>query len=311
MDKFDFRKAKQNKKDEFYTQLSDIENELKNYKSHFKGKTVFCNCDDPEWSNFTLYFAQNFEHLELKRLISTGYDQDGTAIVLDLSEDLNGDGKIDHKDLFDAARMLYSDGDFRSEESIELLKQADIVVTNPPFSLFREYISQLMEYNKKFLIIGNMNAVGCKEIFPLVKENKIWLGVTGFNKGMYFRVPDDFEYSPSYKFEKEINGEKVGRVSGISWFTNMEHHRRNEDVLLYKKYTIEEYPKYDNFDAIEVGIYTDIPCDYDGVMGVPITFVDKYNPSQFQIVGFRKGDDGKDLSVDGKSKYLRILIKKK
>ena len=301
-------KAKAAKNDEFYTQLSDIENELKHYKDHFKGKTVFCNCDDPEWSNFTLYFAQNFEHLGLKRLISTGYDQDGIAIVLDLSEDLNGDGKIDHKDLFDAARMLYSDGDFRSEESIELLKQSDIVVTNPPFSLFREYVAQLIEYDKKFLIIGNYGSCAYKEIFPLIQNNKLWTGVSP--RSMSFIRPD-------------------GSKSAVNacWFTNLNHKKRNEELILFREYQEEDYIKYDNLDAIDIDEVAGIPLDYDGLMGVPSTFLEKYNPNQFELIGIPTGNLGKQIGVtknyrgrtdisltkNGETKcpYSRIIIKRK
>ena len=301
-------KAKVAKNDEFYTQLSDIENELKHYKDHFKGKTVFCNCDDPEWSNFTLYFAQNFEHLGLKRLISTGYDQDGVAIVLDLSEDLNGDGKIDHKDLFDAARMLYSDGDFRSEESIELLKQADIVVTNPPFSLFREYITQLMEYDKKFIVLGTTNNATYKEIFPFIQDNRLWLGVN--NGDMSFQVPDHYEPRATRYWQDE-SGQKWRSLGNISWFTNLDHNKRNEELILYKKYSEAEYNKFDNTEFLNVNKVSDIPVDYNGDMCVPITFLAKYNPNQFEVTGFHNGGN-KGFTIDGKHKYTRIhIIKRK
>ena len=296
--------AKRAKNDEFYTQLSDIENELKHYKSHFAGKVVYCNCDDARKSNFFRFFQKKFNDYGLKKLITTSYNENGHGSVLVYEGDTNGNGKLDDNEV--KVSELKGNGDFRSEECIEYLKESDIVVTNPPFSLFRDYIATLVQYDKKFLIIGNPNAITYKEVFPLIKENKLWLGWSSFNKGMYFYVPEDYKYADTYKFEKEINGRKVMRVSSICWFTNLDHSRRHEDLILYKKYTPEEYPKYDNYDAIEVSKVCEIPKDYDGIMGVPITFLDKYNPSQFEIVGCANNP-----IIKGKLIYKRLLIKRK
>ena len=296
--------AKKAKNDEFYTQLSDIENELKHYKSHFAGKVVYCNCDDARKSNFFRFFQKKFNDYGLKKLITTSYNENGHGSVLVYEGDTNGNGKLDDNEV--KVSELKGNGDFRSEECIEYLKESDIVVTNPPFSLFRDYIATLVQYDKKFLIIGNTNAITYKEVFPLIKENKLWLGWSSFNKGMYFYVPEDYKYADTYKFEKEINGQKVMRVSSICWFTNLDHSRRHEDLILYKKYTPEEYPKYDNYDAIEVSKVCEIPKDYDGIMGVPITFLDKYNPSQFEIVGCANNP-----IIKGKLIYKRLLIKRK
>ena len=283
--------AKSEKNDEFYTQLGDIENELRHYRDHFRNKVVFCNCDDPDFSNFYKHFMLNFEFLGLKKLITTHYEKDSQsyALVIDKASNKNGNGfllpyKID----------LKGDGDFRSEESIAFLKEADIVVTNPPFSLFREYVAQLFEHNKKFLIIGNKNAITYKEIFKLIKENECWLG-----------------YESPSKFANK-DGKITNQVQGLCrWFTNLTHKKRNEILETIAKYDPNAYPKYDNYDAIEVSKVKDIPLDYDGAMGVPITFLDKYNPDQFEIIKFRKGDDEKDLAINGKTPYFRILIKNK
>ena len=278
--------AKATKNDEFYTQLEDIENELKYYKDYFKGKVVYCNCDgflNEEKSNFFVYFSLNYEFLGLKGLICTKYNPNGKGKKYEYYGDLNGNNYPDEEEVFTSE--LEGDGDFRSEECIGLLKKCDIACTNPPFSLFRQYVAQLFEYNKDFLIIGNVNAISYKEVFPLIKENKMWLGVSSFNKGMYFGVPDDYTYADTYKFDRERNGKKVMRVSSICWFTNLDHKKRHEELVLYKKYNEEEYPKYDNYDAIEVSKVTDIPMDYEGIMGVPITFLNKYCPEQFEIVG--------------------------
>ena len=296
--------AKRAKNDEFYTQLSDIENELKHYKNHFAGKVVYCNCDDARESNFFRFFQKKFNDYGLKKLITTSYNENGHGSVLVYEGDTNGNGKLDDTEI--KVSELKGNGDFRSEECIEYLKESDIVVTNPPFSLFRDYIATLVQYDKKFLIIGNTNAITYKEVFPPIKENKLWLGRSSFNKGMYFYVPEDYKYADTYKFEKEINGRKVMRVSSICWFTNLDHSRRHEDLILYKKYTPEEYPKYDNYDAIEVSKVCEIPKDYDGIMGVPITFLDKYNPSQFEIVGCANNP-----IIKGKLIYKRLLIKRK
>ena len=327
--------AKEAKKDEFYTQLEDINNELRHYREHFRGKTVLCNCDDPRVSNFFTYFAYNFEFLGLKRLITTCYknhDMDlfsqnkcEQAIYLIYDGDKNGNNIPDPEEI--GIHPLKGDGDFRSRECIELLKQADIVVTNPPFSLFREYVAQLMQYEKKFLIIGNVNTATTKDIFPLFINNKIWLGY-GFNAGnAFFRIPE--EEKPNYA--AGVYNEETGLVKfrNCHWFTNLDHQKRHEDIILYKHYTPEEYPHYVNYDAIEVSKTADIPCDYDGAMGVPITFLDKYNPDQFEILGI--GLELADMSIirqrmgklnggprlyiekDGKlvRLYERILIRKK
>lgn len=290
--------AKNARKDEFYTQLADIENELKHYKAHFKNKVVYCNCDDPRMSNFFHYFSYNFEDLGLKKLITTCYQNQNRdlfskhdserAIYLEYHGDTNQNRVPDAEEI--GVQYLNGDGDFRSAESIELLKQADIVVTNPPFSLFREYVAQLIEYNKKFVIIGNVNAITYKELFPLMKNNKIWLG---YNCLRFFKRPDGSMYETARSY----------------WYTNLDIAKRHEDLILYKTYTPKDYPKYDNYDAINVNKTKEIPMDYQGVMGVPITFLDKYNPEQFEIIKFRKGNDDRDLSINGKCPYFRILIK--
>ena len=308
--------AKATKNDEFYTQLEDIENELKYYKDYFKGKVVYCNCDgflNEEKSNFFVYFSLNYEFLGLKGLICTKYNPNGKGRKYEYYGDLNGNNYPDEEEIFTSD--LEGDGDFRSEECIEILKKCDIVCTNPPFSLFRQYVAQLFEYNKDFLIIGNVNAISYKEVFPLIKENKMWLGVSSFNKGMYFGVPDDYTYADTYKFDRERNGKKVMRVSSICWFTNLDHKKRHEELVLYKKYNEEEYPKYDNYDAIEVSKVTDIPMDYEGIMGVPITFLDKYCPEQFEIVGQMMTTKVTEFNfgypyIDGKKKFARLLIKR-
>lgn len=294
--------AKKAKNDEFYTQLSDIENELKHYKNHFAGKVVYCNCDDARKSNFFRFFQKKFSDYGLKKLVTTSYNEDGHGSVLVYEGDTNGNGKLDDNEV--KVSELKGNGDFRSEECIELLKEADIVVTNPPFSLFRDYIATLVEYGKKFLVIGNQNAITYKEIFPLIKENKLW---TGNNMVKTFRVPQ----VTNKNCEVLPNGDIIAKFGSICWFTNLDIKKRHEEITLYKKYNEEEFPKYDNYDAIEVSKVCEIPKDYDGIMGVPITFLYRYNPSQFEIVKFRKGDDDKDLCVNGKCPYFRILIKRK
>ena len=281
------KQAKKNKKDEFYTQLVDIENEMRHYKDFFKDKVVLCNCDDPRISNFFHYFSYNFEYLGLKKLITTCYknqdmnlfskNESEKAIYLEYEGDKNGNKIPDVEEI--GIKQLKGDGDFRSKECIELLKQASAVITNPPFSLFREYVAQLIKYDKKFIIIGHQNAITYKEIFKLIKENKIWLGY-GFKGGAAHFI------NPYYEDYATAGDHKEGmiRVSGVVWFTNVETTKRYEKLDLYKKYTPEEYPKYENYDAINVDKTSDIPVDYDGVMGVPITFLDKYNPNQFEIV---------------------------
>lgn len=303
-------KAKKEKNDEFYTQLADIENELKHYKPHFKNKTVFCNCDDPRVSNFFKYFVLNFEVLGLKRLICTCYKRQNAdlfsqgknekAVFFDLTPHVLFELKTKNNGVIDPnifphiiPQPLDGDGDFRSPECVELLKQSDIVCTNPPFSLFREYVAQLIKYNKKFLIIGNQNAITYKEIFPLIRDNRLWLGYKGIGD-MAFEVP---ESTPPRKtrFWIDENGKKWRSLGNAAWFTNLDHTKRYEELPLYKKYSPEEYPKYDNYDAIEVSKVDRIPEDYNGVMGVPISFLGKFCPKQFDIVAFRKGNDGRDL----------------
>lgn len=325
-------------KDEFYTQMDDISNELKHYRDHFRGKVVFCNCDDPYESNFFKYFALNFNSLGLKKLIATCYDGSpvmGNELLLQFDNpeteprkiaykveiteviDYNGDGAVN---LSDVAYLLQNDknvlsrlqgnGDFRSAECVELLKQADIVCTNPPFSLFREYVAQLMKHEKKFLIIGNQNALKYKEIFPLIIRNKMWLGF-GFKGGAshFYSIYEDVASAGDHR-------KGMIRVSGVNWFTNLDISKRHDQLDLWKTYTPEEYPTYDNYPAINVNRTADIPCDYDGLMGVPITFMDKYCPDQFEIVGvLNHGCDSEyDLAkptLNGKDLYSRILIRKK
>ncbi len=352
-------KAKDEKQDEFYTQLVDIEKELRHYKKHFKDKVVLCNCDDPFESNFFKYFVLNFNKLGLKRLIATCYDGSPIAgeqlalsdigkntdnkaykAIINTVYDKTGDGAIDMFDIVELFKSgenelteLVGNGDFRSEECEELLKESDVVVTNPPFSLFREYIKQLLDNKKQFVIIGNQNAITYKEIFPLLKDNLIWLGYC--NGDMAFRVPDYFEPRAT-RFWIDEKGQKWRSMGNIAWYTNLDIKKRHEEIILIKKYNEEEYPKYDNYDAIEVSRTVNIPLDYEGMMGVPITFLDKYNPDQFEIIGIAKrgaGDPalrshvytkeeyhnysdlnaGPTIWVDGNLKNLfpRILIKNK
>ncbi len=311
------KKAKKNKNDEFYTQLSDIESELKHYKTHFKNKIIFCNCDDARVSNFFKYFAVNFAELKIKKLISIGYKkQDNDLFNPRKIEngsfyDYNGDSKNIIPSSKDIA-FLAGDGDFRSNESIKLLKQSDIVVTNPPFSLFREYVSQLIKYDKKFLIIGNINAITYKEIFNLIKENKAWLGINLGRGVSGFIVPEHYVL---YGTETRIDvlGNRIVSPNNCLWLTNLDNFKRHKDIILNKKYYGNEadYPHYDNYNAINVNRTDDIPLDYEGFMGVPITFLHKFNPEQFEIIRFRKGNDNKDLSINGKCPYFRILIKNK
>lgn len=315
--------ASRAKKDEFYTQLTDIEKEMRYYKAHFRGKTVLCNCDDPRVSNFFKYFSLNFEHLGLRRLIATCYKnsapdlfsqgREERAVYLIYDGDRNGNRRVDDEEV--AVQYLRGDGDFRSPECVALLRQADIVVTNPPFSLFREYVAQLMEHGKKFVIIGHQNALTYKEIFKWIRDNKIWLGY-GFQGGaghFYSRYADVATAGD--------HREGMIRVSGVTWFTNLEIPKRHDELPLFRHYTPEEYPKYDNYDAINVDKTKDIPCDYDGVMGVPITFMDKFCPEQFEIVGLIAGNirglagipntTGKDGPyIGGKLRYGRILIRR-
>lgn len=287
--------AKKAKEDEFYTQLTDIERELKHYREHFKEKVVYCNCDDPRVSNFFHYFSYSFEQLGLKKLITTCYksqeadlfsqNDSEVALYLEYLGDKNRNMVPDPAEI--GATPLKGDGDFRSPESIELLKQADIVVTNPPFSLFREYLAQLLKYKKKFVIVGNQNAISYKEVFRLIKDNKLWLGNN--NGDMSFRVPDS--YAPrATRFWIDDRGKKWRSLGNACWFTNLDLAKRHEDLILYKTYSPEVYPTYDNYDAIEVSKVVDIPVDYDGIMGVPLTFLDKHNPDQFEILGLSGAD---------------------
>jgi hypothetical protein len=330
--------ARRQKADEFYTQLSDIEKEVKHYKDHFNEKVVFCNCDDPETSNFYYYFVSNYSELRLKKLITTHFELDKASYMLEYEggADVKGDKetvikraiKLGRKtalkqnfeqgsqgDLFEQEPARSYSGDFRSPECIELLKQSDMVVTNPPFSLFREYVTQLIEYEKKFLIIGNQNAITYKEVFKYIKNNNMWRGVNP--AGMCFNVPAGYN-----KTTKIINGEVFGWIGTACWFTNLNHRKRNENLTLYKKYNSNDYQKYDNYDAIDVSKVNEIPLDYIGLMGVPITFLDKHNPEQFEIIGLIAGNIrglagipskiGKDGPyINGKLKYGRIIIRNK
>lgn len=367
--------AKRAKNDEFYTQYADIEKEISAYLEFdpdvFRGKTVFLPCDDPEWSNFTKYFAQNFEQFGLKKLISTSYAVESKKYksgyqptlfetsdpqfdniktvrngkIFTLTHDKTGDHKVNVDDL--EWRYLEGDGDFRSDEIKRLRDESDIIITNPPFSLFREFLAWIVKAKKKLLIIGNMNAITYKEVFPFIQDNKLWLGATNFNTGMYFQVPKDFVYANTYKFEREQNGVKVNRVPGVCWFTNLEHGRRHQplplmtmaDNLKFSKHKEikgkKSYDVYDNYDAIEIPFTDSIPSDYDGAMGVPISFLDKYSPEQFEILGITDRDNNSGLKTreyteedvpnpgdlnrrgvikignEYKSTYARLLIRKK
>lgn len=317
-------KARNAKNDEFYTILSDIERELRHYKGHFKNKVVFCNCDDPRVSNFFHYFSYNFEKLRLKKLITTCYknqnmdlfSQHNTekAIYLEYDGDKNKNNVPDPDEI--GIKQLKGDGDFRSQECIRLLKKSDVVVTNPPFSLFREYVAQLIDHNKKFLIVGTWNAITYKEIFKLIMENKLWIGVNSNRNFSGFIVPKHY---PLHGTEARIdeNGNRIVSTNNTCWFTNLDIAKRHEELILYKKFAPKAYPTYDNYDAIEVSKTNDIPIDYSGVMGVPITFMNKYNPNQFEILGL---DDhrlvypewrGRGPDLNGKTIYRRIMIKNK
>lgn len=276
------RNAKKAKNDEFYTQLTDIEKEMRHYKEFFKGKVVYCNCDDARESNFFKYFSLNFEHLGLKKLITTGYKEEGKGVAIIYEGDKNGNRMVEDSEII--VRELEGNGDFRSEECIEFLKEADVVVTNPPFSLFREYVAQLMEYGKKFVIIGEQNAITYKEIFPYVKADKLWWGASIHSGDRKFYVPDNYPLNAATCGIDE-DGKRFVRVKGIRWWTNIENTTHSTPMDLYRRYSIEDYPKYDNYDAINVDKTSEIPMDYDGAMGVPITFFDKYCPTQFEIIG--------------------------
>lgn len=315
------QKANKAKKDEFYTQLTDIEKELGHYKTYLKGKVVFCNCDDPRVSNFFHYFSYKFEDLGLKKLITTCYKSrqidlfsrhdSEKAIYLEYEGDKNGNNIPDLEEI--GVKDLEGDGDFRSDECIKLLKEADIVVTNPPFSLFREYVAQLIEHDKKFIIIGNQNSLTYQDIFKLVKENKMWLGY-GFNRNCAHFINPHYEDYASDADHKE----GMIRVSGVVWFTNLETKKRHDEYVLFQTYygNEDEYPKYDNYDAINVDKTKDIPMDYEGAIGVPITFIDKYNPDQFEIIGLMATTKLTELNhgypyINGDKKYARIIIKNK
>lgn len=313
------RNAATNKADEFYTDLTDIEKEMSGYKDFFKGKVVYCNCDDARESNFFKYFSKNFEFLGLKKLITTGYKAEGKGVVLVYEGDKNGNHKVEDDEI--VVRQLEGSGDFRSEECIEFLKEADVVATNPPFSLFREYVKQLMDYGKKFIILGNMNAITYKEIFPYIKGDMLWWGHSIHSGDRKFYVPENYPLDAAGCGVDE-NGRRFIRVKGVRWFTNVTNKSRNTPLDLYKRYS-NEYPKYDNYDAIEVGKTCDIPMDYNGVMGVPITFLDKYCPEQFEILdmnphfftlveqGFEKPKQLSLKSYGMKDPYARILIRKR
>ena len=290
------------KNDEFYTQLPDIERELRHYKDHFRGKTVYCNCDDPRVSNFFHYFSHNFEYFGLRKLVTTCYQNQSRdlfsrhdaerAIMLEYDGFRDGERVPRPEDI--GIKHLEGDGDFRSQECVDILKQVDIVVTNPPFSLFREYVAQLMEYDKRFIVIGPWNAVTYKETFPLIKENRLWLGY-GFNAGnAYFSVPSSMN-----DYAAGVYDEKTGLVKfrNVTWFTNIDHDKRHEELILYRRYIPEGYPTYHNYDAIEVSKTRDIPMNYPGAMGVPITFLDKYNPDQFEILGITDRDNNSGLKT--------------
>lgn len=310
--------AKKAKNDEFYTQLEDIEKELSYYTHHFKDKVVYCNCDDPTWSNFWNYFHLNFTSLGLKKLISTHYEENKTTYIKTYEGGADADVSIG------TITPLTQNGDFRSDECIELLKSCDIVVTNPPFSLFREYVAVLMEHEKKFIIWGNNNAINYKEFFPLLKENKVWLGYVA-NQTCVFRLSDEYAKWDEKITEQMNDGHKYGKCPAISVFTNLDIQKRHEKRILWKNYSPEEYPKYDNYDAINVDKVNEIPKDYYEAMGVPITFIDTFNPEQFDILGISQSWDETDIMkhiklsethrrapiINGKRIYSRIFIRKK
>ena len=322
-------KAKKGKEDEFYTQLEDIEAELKHYREHFAGKTVLCNCDDPRMSNFFFYFVLHFHHLGLKKLITTCYknqkpdlfSKNSSRQAVYLVYEGENIGSPPDPNIAGLVHPLQGDGDFRSPECIKFLEEADIIVTNPPFSLFREYITLLMEHRKSFIVIGNQNAITYKEVFQYIRNNQLWLGYKFGD--MKFRVPDYYAARPT-RFWIDKKGKKWRSLGNICWFTNLDIQKRHEELTLYKKYSLEEYPHYDNYDAISVDKTADIPCDYDGAMGVPITYLDKHNPDQFEIIGATESE-GKGFSaglwdasskvsqpvVNGERKYKRIFIRKR
>ena len=303
--------AKKQKNDEFYTRYEDIENEVMKYRRSFKDKVVYLPCDDPaeKKSEFWTFFVDNFDAFGLKKLIATHYDEDGKAYKIWIDGDTTGDGYIDDSDALQ--EDLQGNGDFRSPECTAILNECDIVCTNPPFSMFREFIDWIFTAKKQFLIIGNNNAIAYKEIFPLIKDNQMWVGYTA-NKTCIFRVGEGYAFDE--RITKQINdGNYYGKVPAITWFTNLPNTKRNEEMVLTASYYAnpDAYPHYDNYDGINVNRLTQIPKDYEGAMGVPITIIDYYNPEQFEIIKFRKGDDGKDLRINGKELYTRILIRRK
>ncbi len=312
-----FLKASVNKKDEFYTQLTDIEKEMRYYEEQFIDKIIFLNCDDPEYSNFWLYFQLNFYRLGLKKLISTHFEYDKPSYKMEIIRNQTTSKQKNAVQIGIPEYVktpLEQNGDFRSPECLALLEEADIVITNPPFSLFREFVATLMKYKKKFIIIGNQNALTYKEFFPLIMTNQVWYGASIHSHGRDFRVPNDYPLK-AYEYRTDSQGNKYINVKGVRWYTNLDYKERHEELILYKHYTPEEYPKYDNYDAIEVSKTADIPCDYYGVMGVPITFMDKYNPEQFEILGDSRYHDGQDYAddinyINGKLLYRRLLIRR-
>ena len=304
-------KAKKQKNDEFYTRYEDIENEVMKYRRSFKGKVVYLPCDDPanKQSEFWSFFVNNFDAFGLKKLIATHYDEDGKAYKIWIDGDTTGDGYIDDGDALQ--EDLIGNGDFRSPECTAILNECDVVCTNPPFSMFREFVDWIFTAKKQFLIIGNNNAITYKEIFPLIKDNQMWVGYTA-NKTCIFRVGEGYTFDD--RITKQINdGNYYGKVPAITWFTNLPNAKRNEEMVLTASYYAnpDAYPHYDNYDGINVDRLAQIPKDYEGAMGVPITIIDSYNPEQFEIIKFRKGDDGKDLRFNGKEPYFRVLIRRK
>lgn len=313
-------KAKDAKNDEFYTQLTDVAKELMHYKAHFKDKIVLCNCDDPTWSAFWKYFHLNFAELGLKKLISTHYDREEATYKMEYTGGNDNDIDVGVK------TPLEGNGDFRNQECLDLLDESDIVVTNPPFSLFREYVAVLVEHKKKFLILGNMNALTYKEIFPLIRDNQLWYGASIHSGDRKFYVPDDYPLKAS-GCGVDDNGRKFIRVKGVRWYTNLDYKARHEKLVLWKNYTPEEYPKFDELpDVINIDKVQNIPVDFDGLMAVPITFLDKYNPEQFEIIDalnrytildyFGVNEDVQNrhshcCNINGKSTYYRIVVRKK
>lgn len=316
MSNANLRNAQISQRDEFYITYQDVQEELQHYSKHFKGKTILCNCDDPRISNFAKYFIDNFNQLGLKRLICTGYNKLAIMPQMSIWELLGGNPERGY--LLDITKVPVSiddyqqltyNGDFRTKECEQYLDECDIVVTGPPFSLFREYLKLLMKHHKQFLIVGNVNAITYREFFPLLKDNKVWLGASIHSGDRKFYVPKSYPLEAAGCGIDE-EGHRFIRVKGVRWYTNLDYAQRHTDLVLHKTYTPEDYPKYDNYDAINVDNTSDIPKNYWGVMGVPITFLDKYNPSQFEIVKFRKGDNNKDLSIKGECPYFRILIRR-